>query len=78
MTDFDPNATPECDNIQRPCSDFINEEFVVYISDAEKLERRARIAEEKLRIAMEVLTTSCVYDYTDLQTALKEIYEVDP
>ena len=80
MTDFDPNATPFCDSVQRPCSDFIDEEWVVYISEAEKLERRARVAEheleqtkkkladteEKLRIAIDALQASFPGQFGDV------------
>lgn len=56
MTDkFDPNATPECDsmNFKGYASDAndMPEENFVYYADAQTIERRARLAEEKLRIA---------------------------
>lgn len=84
MTKFDLDATPECDELLRQLHDStkftweLSLERTLFKEKAYELERRVRVAEEKLRIAMEVLTTSCVYDYTDVQTALKEIYEVDP
>ena len=47
---FDPNATPECDVMGREASHFPDNTRVVFIADAEELERRARSAEEKLTI----------------------------
>lgn len=67
-------ANKDCDDLFHVVEHGLSEAIMF----SKSLETRVRVAEEKLRIAMEVLTTSCVYDYTDVQTALKEIYEVDP
>ena len=47
MSEFDPNATPWCASIA--------EEPTCWFHEAMELERRARVAEEKLRIAVEAL-----------------------
>jgi hypothetical protein len=50
---FDPKATPECDLLWRHASHFPDHTEVILLVDAQELERNARIAEEKLRIAVE-------------------------
>jgi hypothetical protein len=59
---FDPNATPFCDQNARVIQTFNSIDYgmsvnshVLFLDDAETLERRARIAEEKLRIAIDAL-----------------------
>jgi len=57
MNEFDPNATPFCDDdIHR--IDMNHKGLLIYVVDlncARKLERRARLAEEKLRLEKEEL-----------------------
>jgi len=52
---FDPTATPECDNKTVPALGPAGEVQVVWLSDAKVLERRARVAEEQLRLALLII-----------------------
>lgn len=75
---FDPNATPICDKrrFQWAGSDFVCAKWF-----SEELERRSRIAEEKLRIAEEILLAVSQKAEDDLtriaaRCALQKIAEV--
>jgi len=64
MTDrFDPKATPICDREERPAGHFSDHVVVVHSSIiAVDLERRARISEERLRLAMDILNAIALYE----------------
>jgi hypothetical protein len=47
---FDPNATPICDEHVKTVTDFEDYQAALHMPLAEDLERRARLAEEKLEI----------------------------
>jgi hypothetical protein len=48
---FDPNATPDCDKLRTWQVNSTETRAVMYASICKGFEQRARIAEEKLRIA---------------------------
>jgi hypothetical protein len=74
---FDPNATLECDKLRMWKVDSSDTKQYMYADDGRRLERRARIAEEKLRIALKLIDTlqpaqnTNIIDYIDI--VLEEI-----
>ena len=50
QTKFDPNATPKCNKLIASAAGYYS-----WRDAAKELEKRARIAEEKLRVAVEAL-----------------------
>jgi hypothetical protein len=56
MPKFNPNATPICDS-KKSTAMSMGDNDAVSLETAEALERRARVAEKKLKIALKLIRT---------------------
>lgn len=67
---FDPNATPVTDRLRKWEIDSAQSKAVVFAVECAEMEKRASLAEEKLRIALEFIEIDC-HDMTGLMRGMR-------